>query len=89
MSFRLHIFNARNTSEFFIMKKNESVTYVMTPSPICVAKNESVSTARHLINEKIVHYPTSAKRFVRPLEFLLPVSFIRCLLSMATRWLTS
>ena len=38
------------------MKKNESVTHVMTPSPICVARNESVSTARHLINEKGVHH---------------------------------
>lgn len=38
------------------MKKNESVTHVMTPNPICVAKNESVSTARHLINDKGVHH---------------------------------
>lgn len=38
------------------MKKNEPVTHVMTPNPICVSKNESVSTARHLINEKGVHH---------------------------------
>lgn len=45
-----------NTSESFAMKKNESITHVMTPSPISVSKNESVSTARHLINEKGVHH---------------------------------
>jgi len=38
------------------MKKNESVTHVMTSNPICVPRNESISTARHLINEKGVHH---------------------------------
>lgn len=38
------------------MKKNEPVTHVMTANPICVARNESVSVARHLINEKNVHH---------------------------------
>lgn len=38
------------------MKKNESVTHVMTASPVCVGKHESVSVARHLINEKGVHH---------------------------------
>lgn len=38
------------------MKKNESVTHVMTASPVCVGKHEPVSVARHLINEKRVHH---------------------------------
>lgn len=38
------------------MKKNESVTNVMTASPVCVDHNETVSAARHLINEKAVHH---------------------------------
>jgi len=38
------------------MKKNESVTHVMTANPVCVEVNESISTARHLIEEKGVHH---------------------------------
>ena len=38
------------------MKKNESVTHVMTANPISIGKNESVSTARRLINEKGIHH---------------------------------
>ena len=38
------------------MKKNEPITHVMTANPICIARNESVSAARHLINEKGVHH---------------------------------
>ena len=38
------------------MKKNESVTSIMTSNPVCVEQHESVSAARHLINEKAVHH---------------------------------
>lgn len=38
------------------MKKNESVTHVMTPQPVSISQHESVSAARHLINEKNVHH---------------------------------
>jgi CBS domain-containing protein len=38
------------------MKKNEPVTHIMTANPICVEQHESVSAARHLINEKGVHH---------------------------------
>ena len=38
------------------MKKNESVTQIMTADPVCVEQNQSVSAARHLINEKGVHH---------------------------------
>lgn len=38
------------------MKKNESVTKVMTPHPVAIAQNEPVSAARKLLEEKGVHH---------------------------------
>ncbi|MEZ6123168.1 MAG: CBS domain-containing protein [Planctomycetaceae bacterium] len=38
------------------MKKNESVTHVMTANPISVGQHESVSVARHLMQEKNIHH---------------------------------
>ena len=38
------------------MKKNESVTKVMTSNPVSISQNEPVSAARKLLEEKGVHH---------------------------------
>jgi len=38
------------------MKKNESVTRVMTSNPVSISRNESISAARKLLEEKGIHH---------------------------------